>query len=470
MHPRDVMEFARENECALVDIKFMDFVGLWQHFTIPVQELDEGIFDEGHGFDGSSIRGWQPIHAADMLVVPDPATAKVDPFPKERTLHLIGNILDPVTREPYSRDPRHIAQKAAAYLRASGVADRAAFAPEVEFFVFDDIRFDQTRNSGFYFLDSEEGRWNTGRDEQPNLGYKPRYREGYFPAPPVDSLHDLRCEMVVELLKVGIPVARQHHGVATGGQGEIDLRPAGLVEQGDNLQWFKYILKNVARRNGKTLTFMPKPLFEDNGSGLHVHQTLWRGEENLFAGDGYGGLSQTALWYIGGILRHAPALCAVCNPSTNSYRRLVPGYGAPVHLAYSGRNRSAAVRVPMGLGGAEARGIEYRTPDPSANGYLALAAMLLAGLDGIVRRLDPGEPLDQEWDRRASGEPSGVPVTPATFGDALRALEADSDFLCQGNVFTRDALDAWIDYKRRHEVDAVHLRPAPWEFALYFDC
>ncbi|MHB8763535.1 MAG: type I glutamate--ammonia ligase [Deferrisomatales bacterium] len=470
MTPKAVMEFARENECTMVDVKFLDFVGLWQHFTIPIQEFDEGLFEHGHGFDGSSIRGWQPSHASDMLVVPDPATAKVDPFPRERTLHLIGNVFDPLTREPYSRDPRHIAQRAEAYLRKTGIADASQFGPEAEFFVFDDIRFDQTRNSGFYFIDSEEGRWNTARDEQPNLGYKPRYQEGYFPAPPVDSQSDLRNEMVVELLKVGIHVKLQHHGVATGGQGEIDLKCAPLVQQGDNLQWLKYILKNVARRNGKTLTFMPKPLFEDHGSGLHVHQSLWKKGKNLFAGDQFGGLSQLALWYVGGLLRHAPALCALCNPSTNSYRRLVPGCEAPVHLAYSSGHRSAAVRVPRGTVDPKARGIEFRTPDPSCNGYLALAAMLMAGLDGIANRIDPGQPLGRDGHGPSAEELSAVPSTPARLEDALAALEADHEFLLQGDVFTADAVAAWVAYKRQAEVDPVRRRPVPWEFALYFDC
>ena len=470
MTPREVLEFAKENECRFVDLKFQDFLGLWMHYCRPIQELGEDTFENGYGFDGSSIRGWQPTHASDMLVIPDPDTARIDPFPRERTLHLIGNIYDPITREPYSRDPRHIARKAEAYLQGTGVGDRACFGPEPEFFVFDDVRFDQTRNSAFYLVDSEEGRWNTGRDEQPNLAYKPRYREGYFPAPPTDSLNDLRNEMVLELMRVGIQVELQHHEVATAGQGEIDIRWAPLVEQGDNLQWFKYILKNVARRNGKALTFMPKPLFEDNGSGMHVHQSIWKKGVNVFAGEKYGGLSQEALWYVGGILRHAPALCAICNPSTNSYKRLAPGCEAPVKLAYSSRNRSAAVRIPMHSTNPKAKRVEFRTPDPSCNGYLAFAAMLMAGLDGIHNRIDPGEPLDKDIDGLTPEQLRAVPSTPASLADALDALEADHEFLLRGDVFTEDAIETWIGWKRKHEVDAVNMRPVPWEFALYFDC
>ncbi len=470
MDPKAVMEFARENECVFVDIKFLDFVGLWQHFTLPVQAFDESAFEEGLGFDGSSIRGWQPINASDMLVVPDPSTARIDPFPRDRTLSLIGNIVDPVTKEPYSRDPRYIAQKAEAYLKSTGIGDTAYFGPEAEFFIFDDVRFDQTRNSAFYFVDSVEGRWNTGRDEQPNLAYKPRYKEGYFPVPPTDSLNDLRNEMVLELLRLGIEVELQHHEVATGGQGEIDIKYASLVQQGDNLQWFKYVLKNVARRNGKTLTFMPKPLFEDNGTGMHTHQSIWKDGQNLFAGDKYAGLSQVGLWYIGGVLKHARALCAICNPSTNSYRRLVPGFEAPVNLAYSSRNRSAAVRIPMYSTSPKAKRIEFRTPDPSCNGYLAFAAMLMAGLDGIENKIDPGEPLDKDIYGLSPEELAHVPTAPSSLEEALNALEEDHEFLLKGDVFTEDAIQMWLEYKRENEVDPIRMRPTPWEFALYFDC
>ncbi|GAB4265240.1 MAG: type I glutamate--ammonia ligase [Deferrisomatales bacterium] len=470
MDPKAVMEFAKENECKFVDIKFLDFVGLWQHFALPVQELDESVFEDGLGFDGSSIRGWQPIHASDMLVIPDPTTAKIDPFPKERTLSLIGNIFDPITREPYSRDPRYIAQKAEAYLKSTGLGDTAYFGPEAEFFVFDDVRFDQTHNSAFYFIDSDEGRWNTGRDENPNLGYKPQYKEGYFPVPPTDSLVDLRREMVLELLNLGIPVEVEHHEVATGGQGEIDIKYAPLVQQGDNLKWFKYVLKNVARRNGKTLTFMPKPLFEDNGTGMHTHVSIWKDGENLFAGDKYGGLSEMALWFIGGILKHARALCALCNPSTNSYRRLVPGFEAPVNLAYSSRNRSAAVRIPMYSTSPKAKRIEFRTPDPSCNGYLAFSAILMAGLEGIENRIHPGEPLDKDIYGLSPEELKEVPSAPGSLEEALEALEQDHEFLLKGDVFTEDVVQMWLDYKRDAEVNPMRMRPTPWEFALYFDC
>lgn len=470
MDPKFVLEFAKDNECKFVDVKFMDFVGLWQHFALPVQELDESVFDDGLGFDGSSIRGWQPIHASDMLVVPDSTTAKIDPFPRERTLSLIGNIYDPITKEPYSRDPRYIAQKAEAYLQGTGLGDTVYFGPEAEFFIFDDVRFDQTRNSAFYFIDSDEGRWNTGRDENPNLGYKPRYKEGYFPVPPTDSLVDLRHEMVLELLKLGIQIEVEHHEVATGGQGEIDIKYAPLVQQGDNLQWYKYVLKNVARRNGKTLTFMPKPLFGDNGTGMHTHQSIWKNGENQFAGDKYGGMSQEALWYIGGILKHARALCAICNPSTNSYRRLVPGFEAPVNLAYSTRNRSAAVRIPMYSMNPAAKRVEYRTPDPSCNGYLAFAAMFMAGLDGIENRIDPGEPLDKDIYGLTPEELKDVPSTPGSLAEAVDALESDHEFLLKGDVFTEDVVEMWINYKREHEIDPMRMRPTPWEFALYYDC
>ena len=470
MDAKTALEFAKENECKFVDVKFMDFVGLWQHFALPIQELHESVFDDGLGFDGSSIRGWQPIHASDMLVVPDAATAKIDPFPRERTLSLIGNIFDPITKEPYSRDPRYIAQKSEAYLKSTGLGEIAYFGPEAEFFIFDDVRFDQTRNSAFYFIDSDEGRWNTGRDEGPNLGYKPRYKEGYFPVPPTDALVDIRHEMVTELVRLGIEIEVEHHEVATGGQGEIDIKYAPLVQQGDNLQWYKYVLKNVARRNGKTLTFMPKPLFEDNGTGMHTHQSIWKGGENLFAGDKYGGMSQMALWYIAGILKHAPALCAICNPSTNSYRRLVPGFEAPVNLAYSSRNRSAAVRIPMYSMNPKAKRVEYRTPDPSCNGYLAFAAQLMAGLDGIENRMDPGEPLDKDIYGLSPEELEGVPSTPASLEEAIDALEQDHEFLLKGDVFTEDAIEMWINYKRENEIDPMRMRPTPWEFALYFDC
>jgi len=469
MTPNEVVNFTAENGCRMMDLRFMDFLGTWQHITIPVSELSEDVFTEGFGFDGSSIRGWQAINASDMLIVPDSATARIDPFMSTSTLVMICDIQDPVTGERYSRDPRNIAKKAAAHLKASGIADTAYFGPEAEFFIFDDIRYDSTEHSSYYYVDSAEGQWNTGRAEGPNLGYKPRYKEGYFPVPPTDSMHDLRTEMVLKMEEVGIRVEAQHHEVATGGQAEIDMRFDEIVHMADKLQWYKYIIKNVARAAGKTVTFMPKPLFNDNGTGMHVHQSLWKDGNPLFAGEGYAGTSQLCLNYIGGILKHAPALCAFVAPTTNSYKRLVPGFEAPVNLAYSSRNRSAAVRIPMYSASPKAKRIEVRFPDPSSNPYLAFSAMLMAGLDGIRNSIDPGEPLDQDIYELSPAELSKVPSVPGSLEGALEALEADHEFLLQGDVFTADAISIWIDYKRRREVDPVRLRPHPYEFKLYFD-
>jgi glutamine synthetase len=469
MTPREVIQFASEQGAKMLDLRFKDLPGLWQHLTVPISELSEDVFTDGIGFDGSSIRGWQAINASDMLIIPDPVTARIDPFMKEPTLVMVCDIVDPVTRENYSRDPRNVARKAEAYLKASGIADTAYFGPELEFFVFDDIRYDSTEHSSYYFVDSVEGQWNSGRDEGPNLGYKPRYKEGYFPVPPLDSMHDLRTEMVLTMEKMGIHVEAQHHEVATAGQGEIDMRFDSLVAMGDKLLWYKYIVKNVARLHGKTATFMPKPLFNDNGTGMHTHQSLWKDGQPLFAGDGYAGVSQMCLHYIGGILKHAPALCAFVAPTTNSYKRLVPGFEAPVNLAYSSRNRSAAVRIPMYSPSPKAKRIEVRFPDPSCNGYLAFAAMLMAGLDGIENRLDPGEPLDKDIYELSPAELSKVPSVPASLEGALNALENDHEFLTKGDVFTQDVLDMWISYKRSSEVDAIRLRPHPHEFKLYFD-
>jgi glutamine synthetase len=470
MQPREVIEFAKKNGAAMVDLKFMDFPGMWQHFSVPLHELEEESFEDGFGFDGSSIRGWQPIHASDMLVVPDPNTAVMDPFMQEKTLSLICNIVDPITKERYSRDPRNIAQKAEAYLRYTKIGDTAYFGPEAEFFIFDDIRYSYGPNQSFHQVDSAEGWWNTGRQEDPNLGYKPRYKEGYFPVSPTDSLQDIRTEMVLTLECLGISIEAQHHEVATAGQGEIDMKFAPLVKMGDQLMWFKYVLKNVAKRHRKTVTFMPKPLFEDNGSGMHIHMSIWKGDVPLFAGDRYAGLSQEALWAIGGILKHAPALCAICNPTTNSYKRLVPGFEAPVNLAYSSRNRSACCRIPMYSPSPKAKRIEYRTPDPSCNGYMAFSAILMAALDGIENKLDPGEPLDKDIYALSPEELKDVPSTPGSLAEALRALEADSSFLLKGDVFTQDAIDMWLDYKTRAELNPIRTRPHPYEFALYFDC
>lgn len=469
MDVQKVLGVAEENKARMVDFKFVDFPGVWQHFSVPLYELNAGSFEDGFGFDGSSMRGWQPIHTSDMVIVPDPKTAVMDPFMKEPTLSLIGNIVDPITKEPYTRDPRYIAQKAEAFLRSTGIADTAYFGPEAEFFIFDAIRYEQSTNTGFYHIDSVEGTWNSGRDEKPNLGYKPRYKEGYFPVSPTDSQHDIRTEMVLEMEKVGIHVECQHHEVATAGQAEIDMRYSPLTEMGDKLLWFKYIVKNVARRHGKTVTFMPKPLFEDNGSGMHVHISLWKGDKPLFAGDRYGGLSEMALYFIGGLLKHASAVCAFTNPTTNSYRRLVPGYEAPINLAYSSRNRSASVRIPMYSASPKAKRVEFRTPDPSCNGYMAFAAILMAGLDGIQNRIDPGEPLDKNIYKLSPEELKNIKHAPASLEEALNALKEDHAFLLRGDVFTQDVVDMWISYKMESEVKPMRLRPVPYEFSLYYD-
>ncbi len=469
MTPKEVLDFAKKNKVMLVDLKFIDFPGIWQHFSVPFSEIDEKTFSDGLGFDGSSIRGWQAIHASDMLIVPDPNTAILDPFRKYSTLSMVCNIIDPVTKEPYTRDPRFVARKAEQYLKSTGIADTAFFGPEAEFFIFDDIRFDQNAHSGYYFIDSIEGIWNSGREECPNLGYKPRYKEGYFPVPPTDSQEDLRAEMVAVMQQCGLQIEAQHHEVATAGQGEIDMRFSPLVNMADNLMLFKYIIKNVAVRNGKTATFMPKPIFGDNGSGMHVHQSLWKGGKPLFAGKEYAGLSKMALHYIGGILKHAQALAALTNPTTNSYKRLVPGYEAPVNLAYSARNRSAAVRIPMYSENPKAKRIEVRFPDPSCNPYLAFSAMLMAGLDGIENKIEPGASLDKDIFELSAAELAKVPQMPGALDKALDNLEKDHKFLLKGGVFTEDALETWMAYKRKNEVDALRLRPHPYEFFLYYD-
>jgi glutamine synthetase len=466
---KDVIKFMKENKAVMVDFKFNDFLGIWQHFTAPVSELEESVFEEGLGFDGSSIRGWQPIHASDMLVMPDPGTAVMDPFTEHPTLSLICNIVDPITKEDYSRDPRNIARKAEAHLKSTGVGDVAYFGPEPEFFILEDVRYAQNQHEGYYSIDSTEGQWNTGRDEKPNLGYKPRYKEGYFPVPPTDSQQDIRTEMVLTMEQVGYQVEKQHHEVATAGQAEIDLRFLPLVKMGDALMWYKYICKNVARRHGKTVTFMPKPVFLDNGSGMHTHQSIWKDEKPLFAGNGYGGMSELAMHYIGGILKHAKAIAAFSNPTTNSYRRLVPGFEAPVNLAYSSRNRSAAVRIPMYSPSPKSKRIEVRFPDPTCNGYMTFAAMLMAGLDGIQKRLGAGDPLDKDIYSLTPEELKDVPAMPASLEEALDHLRNDHEFLLQGDVFTEDVVETWIDYKMTNEINAMRLRPHPYEFALYFD-
>ena len=469
MTPKEVLDMAKENGAKVVDLRFMDFPGLWQHFTVPISELTESSFEDGFGFDGSSIRGWQPIHASDMLVVPDPTTAKMDPFYEAPTLVLICNIVDPITREAYSRDPRNIAQKAEAYLKSSGMGDVAYFGPEAEFFIFDDIRFESTRFSAFYKIDSVEGSWNSGRDEDPNLGYKPRHKEGYFPVPPMDKFQDLRTEMVLTLENLGIEIEAQHHEVATAGQAEIDMRFKPLLQMSDQLMWFKYVLKNVAYRRNHTITFMPKPLFGDNGTGMHTHISIWKENQPLFAGDKYAGVSQEALYAIGGILKHCRALTAFTNPTTNSYKRLVPGFEAPVNLAYSSRNRSAAARIPMYSPSPKAKRIEFRTPDPSCNGYLAFSAMLMAVIDGIQNKIDPGDPLDKNIYNLPPEELAEIPSAPGSLEEAIEALKADQQFLLKGDVFTQDAIDMWVEYKTENEINDVKLRPHPHEFYLYFD-
>ncbi len=469
MTPKEVLGMAKENGAKMVDLRFMDYPGLWQHFSVPIRELEESSFEDGFGFDGSSIRGWQPIHASDMLVIPDPETAKMDPFYAAPTLTLICNIVDPVTREPYTRDPRNIAQKADAYLKSTAIGDVAYIGPEPEFFIFDDIRFESTRFGAFYEIDSIEGSWNTGRDESPNLGYKPRPKEGYFPVPPMDKFQDLRTEMVLTLEELGIETEAQHHEVATAGQSEIDMRFKPLLQMADQLMWFKYVLKNVAYRHNHTVTFMPKPLFEDNGTGMHTHISIWKKGQPLFAGDKYAGVSQEALYAIGGILKHCQALCAFTNPTTNSYKRLVPGFEAPVNLAYSSRNRSAAVRIPMYSTSPKAKRIEFRTPDPSCNGYLAFSAILMAVIDGIQNKIDPGDPLDKDIYNLPPEELAEIPSAPGSLDEALEALKADQEFLLKGDVFTQDAIDMWIDYKTENEINDIKLRPHPHEFYLYYD-
>ncbi len=469
MTPKEVLEMAKENKTKVLDLRFMDFPGVWQHLTVPISELDESSFEDGYGFDGSSIRGWQPIDASDMLVVPDPGTAKMDPFYKEPTLVMIGDIVDPITHEAYTRDPRNITKKAEAYLARTGIGDTAYFGPEAEFFIFDSVRFESQKNIAFYEIDSVEGIWNSGREEDPNLGYKPRHKEGYFPVPPMDKFQDLRTEMLLTLESLGIDVECHHHEVATAGQAEIDMRFKPLLQMSDQLAWFKYVLKNVAYRHGHTVTFMPKPIFEDNGTGMHTHISIWKEGKPLFAGDKYAGISQEALYGIGGILKHCSALCAFTNPTTNSYKRLVPGFEAPVNLAYSSRNRSAAVRIPMYSASPKAKRIEFRTPDPSCNGYLAFSALLMAVLDGIENKIDPGDPLDKNIYDLPPEVLAEIDSAPGSLEEALAALESDSEFLLKGDVFTKDVIEKWIEYKTENEVNAVKLRPHPHEFFLYYD-
>ncbi len=469
MTPKELIAFVDKNNIQVIDLRFIDLPGLWQHFSIPAHELSEDLFEEGAGFDGSSIRGFKGIQESDMLIFPDANAHFIDPFTEVSTLNIICDIGDPVTGERYTKDPRYVSQKAENYLKSTGIGDTIYFGPEAEFFIFDDIRFDQTYNKGYYFIDSSEGSWNTGREENPNLGHKPRYKEGYFPVPPMDSQQNIRTEMMMELEKAGIHIEVHHHEVGTAGQAEIDMRFDTMTRMADKLIMFKYIIKNVATRHNKTVTFMPKPIFQDNGSGMHCHQSIWKGDKNMFFGQGYAGLSDEARWYIGGLLHHAPSVCAFINPTTSSYRRLVPGYEAPIYLVYSQRNRSAAIRIPMYSASEKAKRIEFRTPDPSANGYLAFAAMLMAGLDGIQNKIEPPDPIDKNIYDLAPEEAGEIRGVPGSLDEALDALETSHDFLLKGGVFTQDLIDSWLEYKRDAEVDAIRLRPHPYEFALYYD-
>lgn len=466
--PASVVEMAKKEGAKMVDIKFVDTFGAWQHFSCPIGELTEEVFSEGFGFDGSSIRGWKSIEASDMLAMPDPETAFIDPFCAAPTLSLTCTIAETGTKEPYTRDPRGIAQRSEKFLASTGIADQAFIGPEAEFFIFDNVQYDHKSNGTFYSVDSEEAPWNSGRDEMPNLGYKIRHKEGYFPVSPADTQQDIRTEMCLLMEQLGIKIERQHHEVATAGQAEIDYRFDTLLRAADSMMVYKYVVRNVAKRHGKTATFMPKPLFGDNGSGMHTHQSLWKKGKPLFAGNEYAGLSQMALYYIGGLLKHASALCALCSPTTNSYKRLVPGYEAPVNLAYSSRNRSAAIRIPTYSESPKAKRVEYRPPDPSANPYLCFAALLMAGLDGVQNKIDPGEPMDKNLYELPPEEMAKVPQVPGSLSEAIVHLERDHEFLLKGDVFTRDFLEMWISHKRK-ESDALRLRPHPYEFFLYYD-
>jgi glutamine synthetase len=469
--PQEALNYIKENQIQIVDLKFIDMPGIWQHLSLYHDQIDETAFTDGVPFDGSSIRGWKAINESDMTMVIDPTTAWMDPFMAEPTISFICSIKEPRTGEPYSRCPRTIAQKAIDYLISTGLGDTAFFGPEAEFFIFDDVRFDQTQNTGYYYVDSIEGRWNSGKEEAGgNLGYKPRYKEGYFPVAPTDTSQDMRTEMLLTMAKCGVPIEKHHHEVASGGQCELGFRFATLVQAADYLLTYKYVIKNVGKKYGKTITFMPKPLFNDNGSGMHVHQSIWKDGQPLFAGDRYAGFSQMGLHYIGGILKHAPALLAITNPTTNSYKRLVPGFEAPVNLAYSQGNRSASVRIPLSGTNPKAKRLEFRCPDATSNPYLAFAAMLCAGLDGIKNQIDPGEPLDVDIYDLSPEELSKIPSTPGSLEGALEALEKDHSFLTETGVFTEDFIQTWISYKLDNEVNPMRLRPHPYEFALYYDC
>jgi glutamine synthetase len=468
--PAEVLDLITSEGVEIVDFRFCDLPGLMQHFSLPTHELSEDTFEEGLGFDGSSIRGFQEIQESDMILVPDPNTAIIDPFRQHKTLNVNCFVRDPVTGEPYSRDPRYVAKKAEEYLTSTGIADTAYFGPEAEFFIFDDVRFGQNQFSASYQVDSVEAAWNSDKDEGPNLGYKPRYKEGYFPVPPTDHFQDLRSEMILAMERLGIEVEIQHHEVGTAGQAEIDMRFDTLLRMADKLMLYKYVVKSVAWAAGHTATFMPKPIFQDNGSGMHTHQSLWKAGEPLFFDEiGYAGLSDVARWYIGGLLAHAPAVLAFAAPTTNSYKRLVPGYEAPVNLVYSQRNRSASVRIPLYSKSPKAKRLEFRCPDPSCNPYLAFSAMLMAGLDGVQNKTEPPDPVDKDLYDLPPQELAKVPQVPSSLEESLQALEADQDFLKSGGVFTQDLIDTWVDYKRINEIDAIRLRPHPYEFSLYYD-
>ncbi|MBX9680405.1 MAG: type I glutamate--ammonia ligase [Gemmataceae bacterium] len=471
MTPKEVLALIRDKQVKAVDLRFVDFPGTSQHVTIPAANVDESIFEDGIGFDGSSIRGWQAINESDMLMIPQADSAFLDPFFKEATVVMIASIHDPITKVPYSRDPRHVAMKAVNYMISSGIADTAYFGPELEFFVFDDVRFDANARSAYYYLDSSEGIWNSGRDEGGhNLGNKVRHKEGYYPVPPTDTLQDLRTEMILNLIEAGIPVEAHHHEVATAGQCEIGMKFSPMIEMADKVMKYKYIVKNTARKYGKTVTFMPKPIFGDNGTGMHVHTSLWKGGANLFAGSGYAGLGEPGLYAIGGLLKHAPAICGFSNPTTNSYKRLVPGFEAPVNLAYSQRNRSASIRIPMYSKSPKAKRVEFRCPDPSSNPYFTFAAMLMAMIDGIKNKTKPGDPLDKDIYDLEPEELAKVPKAPGSLEEAINNLEKSHEFLLQGDVFTEDVIKTWIEFKRKKEIDALRLRPHPYEFHMYYDC
>jgi len=463
----EVIAFAKKNNVKFVDFKFCDLLGTWQHVTTSANEAYERCIPDGIPFDGSSIRGWKAINNSDMLARPDFSTAMLDPFNEITTLSLVCSIFDPITKEKYERDPRSIAENAEAYLKSTGIGDVAYFAPEAEFFIFDDVRYDLKSNGCFYSVDSSEGAWNTGNDEYPNLGYKLRHKEGYFPVPPADTQQNIRNEMCLLMEDLGLPIERHHHEVATAGQNEINFVYSTMVKTGDNLQLYKYVIRNIARKHNKSVTFMPKPLFGDNGSGMHCHQSIWKDGKPTFAGDKYAGLSQNALYYIGGIIKHARALTAITNPTTNSYKRLVPGYEAPVNFCYSARNRSAAIRIPV-TDSPKAKRVEFRTPDASSCIYLCMAAQVMAGIDGIINRIDPGDAVDKNLYELPSEELSKIPSAPDSLKGAVEALQADHDFLLKGDVFSKDLLDTLMEMRIR-DYDELRLRPHPLEFQKYYD-